>query len=142
MGRGFRAFIRITILLLALAGILLYTIPGRVSVNTEDAASYFTVSATFAKDIKVNYDNITNLEVVDDFDFGLQGFAFMNLQIASGSFASQTYGSYDMRINRFTRKYIVLQNGDSYLVFNCNGEIETVECYNYIRQRLNQIISG
>ena len=134
------AVTRIFLLVLAVAGLLFYVIPGRVSADTKADPGHFSVKATFAQDIEVRYNTVSELNLVDEYDFGLPSISFRNLQVIVGAYSSGTYGSYDLRVNRLTKKYIVLKSEDRYLIFNCNGENETVECYNAIRSKLNELI--
>jgi len=121
----------ITLVVLALAGILLFA--GGVSVEADDTG--MTIKG-FMFGETVSFDDITSIELRENFDKGSRSFGLGGVKISSGTFKNEEFGLYRLCVYNNVKSYIIISCGQKTIVFNVKTAEETKELYDYVASRL------
>lgn len=125
------------LLVLALAGVLIFLFLGKVEVSI--GKDSFTAEGTLSAPVTVNYNDIAEYELQDSIVTGNRSFGISTWKIVSGKYSSSSFGVYTLFAYKDVSKFIVIRYSDSVLVFNLSSEEETVKCFEQISEKMTEL---
>lgn len=121
------------IVLLAVVAVLL--VSGSVSVQYHD--SDFTVNATYWSDLTVRYDEIEDIEYLEQYRKGERAMGFGSFKLGMGLFHNQEFGDYTLYAYNKTSQGVCLTVNGEKIVISAKDEESTKEIYEEISARMN-----
>lgn len=118
----------ISFLLVFSLGVLPNT--GNVDVICGDTA--VEINADYWFDISFEYENIDEISLRDDVDFGRRTNGFGTPRLMLGTFMNEEFGTYTRYTYGKSKLCIVVEDGGNYLVIGCENDETTREIYNEI----------
>ena len=122
------------LVVLALAGVLIYLFAGRVEVSIEEDS--FTAEGTLSAPVTINYSDIDEYELRDAIVSGNRSFGLSIRKTATGEYSSPAFGAYTLLAYKDVHKFIVIRHSEGVLVFNLSSEEETVNCFEQISEKM------
>jgi len=106
------------------------------SVSSELTETSLVVKGVFAS-VSVDYDNIKEVELVDEIDYGTR-VGVSTYKINSGKYTNSAYGTYQLYAFKNTGKNIVVHCDDaSIIVFNKSTAQATIDFYTELLTKIN-----
>lgn len=118
--------------ILVIVSILL--VSGSVKVQYHDAD--FTVEATYWSDLTVRYDEIDEIEYLEDYEKGGREMGFGSFKLGMGLFHNQEFGDYTLYAYNKTSQGVCLKVDDETIVISGKDEEETRVIYEEISSRI------
>lgn len=123
-----RKFAAVIIVALFLIGILQALTGSRGYVTTEINDRYLGVDGTYGDPIFLELTSISDVQLVDPFDFGTCVEGEETKNTVSGTYSCDEYGSYT--VHAYTKELcIVVHSPGGVLVFNCGSDSHTEDMY-------------
>lgn len=119
--------VMLVIVFVAVAGV---TLTGDIDVVCGEKA--FEINADFWDDITVNYADIDEITLRDDFEGGRRTLGFGSAKLLMGTFENEEFGAYTRYTYGKCKACIVIRDGENILVINAEDEEATKELYKEI----------
>lgn len=123
------------LIVLAVAGLFLYLFLGSVSVKFENEK--IVIKGTLTQDANIKYADVDELLLYDSVNKGYPSMMFKNFRVNTGRYSSSQYGPYQLMVHNGVEKYIILKSNDQYVIFNCETEKETKDCYKKLQEAIS-----
>lgn len=120
-----KAAIIIAIIIFIFIFIILFT--GEIKYSFSD--SQLEIKATYWTDAAVSYDKIDSVEYRENFDFGLKTNGYSSPKLLMGQFKNDEFSYYTIYAYTKCKSAVVLSNGKTHLVINCDTAEKTKELY-------------
>ena len=123
-----RKFAAVIIVALFLIGIFQALTGSRGYVTTEINDQYLGVDGTYGDPVFLELASISDVQLVDPFDFGTCVEGEQTKNTVSGTYSCDEYGSYT--VHAYTKELcIVVHSPSGILVFNCGSDSHTEDMY-------------
>ena len=128
-------YVRVTVIFIVVAVALLLT-TGSFKIQYND--SDFTVEAACWSDLTVRYDEIEDIEYLEQYRKGDREMGFGSFKLGMGLFHNQEFGDYTLYAYNKTSQGVCLKVGDETIVISGEDEDETRAIYEEISSRINK----
>lgn len=122
------------VLLLFAIGTILSLSGRQGSVTSQVDTEKLGVMGTYGETIFVMLEDITDVQLVDELDFGTAVDAVESGNTMCGTYENDAYGTYELRVYMKKSPFIVVTYGDGdVLVFNQTSKKQTEDIYEDLR---------
>ena len=126
-------YVRVIVIVIVVAVALLLT-TGSFKIQYND--SDFTVEAACWSDLTVRYDEIEDIEYLEQYRKGDREMGFGSFKLGMGLFHNQEFGDYTLYAYNKTSQGVCLKVGDETIVISGENEEETRAIYEEISSRI------
>ena len=128
--RGLSITAIVTILLLV--GIVMVT--GEVGISYDESS--FTLKATYGSNLTVDYERISEIELVESYDAGSRVYGFASARLNLGQFQNEEFGTYTLYAYTGAKQAVIVRCDEQILVIAVGDEGETRAVYETLLERI------
>lgn len=128
------ALVGAVIVPIILIGVCIVMFTGGVKITYEESS--FTVDASYWSDIKIDYQQIEEIEYLDNFDGGYRVSGFASAKLALGQFKNDQLGDYIAYLNVKCDACVIVRSEGNVLVLNGADERETKVIYDTLLSKI------
>ena len=126
----FGIIISIVITVALLAVLIVVSSTGNIDIVCGENS--FEINADFWNDITVDYADIDEIRLLNDFEGGIRTYGFSSARLLMGTFENDEFGTYTRYTYGKCKTCIVIRDGENVLVINAENEEETKALYKEI----------
>lgn len=108
------------------------------TVSTEVNDEYLGVAGTYGDASFVKLSEVTDIQLVESFDFGTCVEGEETGNTVSGIYSNELFEQYTTHAYTGKETYIIVQDSEKTLVFNCASESRTEEFYEELTQAIER----
>lgn len=106
------------------------------TVRTRLEADSLTVKSTYYPAVSIRYDEISQVELLPEYDGGVRTFGFSSARLAAGRYHSSQFGDYLRYTCSGSPGAIEIHVGETLYIISAENEAETRALYEQLRSRL------
>lgn len=118
--------------LLALLAALLFS--GEITYTLGDDG--LKIESTVASGLEVSYEEMDEIQLVEDFDKGVRAMGYGSFRLSMGFFQNEALGDYTLYAYNNCESVILIRSGEKYLAINARTEEETLAMYETLLEKL------
>lgn len=118
--------------LLALLAALLFS--GEITYTLGDDG--LKIESTVASGLEVSYEEMDEIQLVEDFDKGARVMGYGSFRLSMGFFQNEALGDYTLYAYNSCEGVILIRSGEKYLAINARTEEETLALYENLLEKL------
>lgn len=120
------------VVILLLVGIVMVT--GEVGISYDESS--FTLKATYGSNLTVDYERISEIELVESYDAGSRVYGFASARLNLGQFQNEEFGTYTLYAYTGAKQAVIVRCDEQILVIAVGDGGETRAVYDTLLERI------
>ncbi len=97
-----------------------------------------TIESTAASGLVVSYEEMEEIQLLQDFDKGVRAMGYGSFRLSMGFFQNEQLGDYTLYAYNGCESVILIRSAEKYLAINARTEEETLALYEALQEKLGK----